>query len=206
MCLIIYQPKGRSVPIELLHSAAQYNPDGFGFMGFDRARAVHVERLPEVTLRQLETLADRFGGEECAYHFRHRTRGSSRPENLHPFKLAQSLYLMHNGTASVPLRLPGRSDTWHLVHDYLEPLLSHRRRLIYDNAFRRILNQWLGPKNRLVILDAEEQRIELLNRADGVEWKGLWLSNSRWLNREELGVPDDGKGSDILNGTEVAFC
>ena len=35
MCLIIHQPLGTTTPVELLRSAAEYNPDGFGFMGFD---------------------------------------------------------------------------------------------------------------------------------------------------------------------------
>ena len=206
MCLIIHQPPGRTTPLDLLRSAAEHSPDGFGFMGLRSDMSVHVERHTEASLDLLKSIADRFAGRDCAYHFL-RHAGCVPPRaNLHPFEVGPGLYLMHNGTANVPLRHPGRSDTWHLVNDYLAPLLSHRRRLIYDRAFRSILDQWLGPKNRMVILDLQEQRIEVLTPADGVEWRGLWLSNSRWLDRESLGIPEDDRHVQILRGSQVVFC
>jgi hypothetical protein len=205
VCLIIHQPRGATTPPELLRSAAEYNPDGFGFMGFDPRGRVHVERATEAAAEIASRLADKFAGMECAYHFRRRTRGSAQVENLHPFKLAPGLFLMHNGTANVPLRVAGHSDTWHLVNDYLAPLLSHRRRLIYDRAFRRILDQWLGPQNRLVVLDEAEGRIELLHRAEGIDWEGLWLSNARWLDRQALRV-ETSEGPVAYLATEVGFC
>jgi hypothetical protein len=203
MCLIIHQPAGASTPLDLLRSAAEYNPDGFGFMGFDARGRVRIERSSDIGTVLASTLAKEFAGLECAFHFRRRTRGSSHPENLHPFKLGAGLWLMHNGTAQVPTRIAGRSDTWHLVNDYLAPLLSHRRKLIYDRAFRRILDQWLGPGNRLVILDEEEHRIELLHRAAGVDWEGLWLSNERWVGRNFAGGDSP---SSVFRANELTFC
>lgn len=188
MCLIIHQPPGTTTPEDLLASAAEYNPDGFGFMGFDGRGAVRIERSGEHGLALARELAREFAGRDCAFHFRRRTRGSSQPENLHPFKLTTGLYLMHNGTAPVPTRIAGRSDTWHLVNDYLAPFLSSRRRLIYDRSFRRILLAWLGPENRLVFLDEQEGRIERLDDGDGLEWQGLWVSNVRWVDRPLLGL------------------
>lgn len=206
MCLIVHQPLGRTAPLDLLRSAAEYNPDGFGFMGFSRDLSVHVERHEEISFELLRSLSERFAGMDCAWHFRRRTRGSSRTTNLHPFELGPGLYLMHNGTINVPIRVAGNSDTWHLVHDYLAPLLSQRRRLIHDRAFRRILTQWLGPKNRLVVLDEQERRVEVLTPELGVQWQGLWLSNSRWLDRSQFGIADDSGGEQVLRGTNVAFC
>lgn len=203
MCLIIHQPAGATTPVALLRSAADYNPDGFGFMGFDARGRTVIERRLDADTALAESLAERFAAQPCAFHFRRRTRGSSQEENLHPFKIAPGLFLMHNGTANVDIRIAGRSDTWHLVHDYLAPFLGSRRRLIYDRAFRRILDAWLGPQNRLVFLDADEGRIELLHRADGFEWQGLWLSNTRWVDRELLGL----QGADgVYRASELAFC
>ncbi len=190
MCLIIHQPPGRTTPPELLRSAASHNPDGFGFMGLGRDGRAHIVRSAESDLKQAQRLAEEFAGQDCAFHFRYRTRGSSSARNVHPFKVGPGLWLMHNGTASVNLRIAGLSDTWHLVNDYLEPLLSHRRKLIYDRAFRRILDQWLGPQNRLVFLDESEGRVELLHRADGLDWNGLWLSNTRWIDKRLLGLAE----------------
>ncbi len=203
MCLIIHQPAGASTPAALLHSAGEYNPDGFGFMGFDAAGKLRIERTIGRDDDLAERLALEFDGRDCAFHFRRRTRGSSQAENLHPFKIAHGLYLMHNGTANVDLRLAGRSDTWHLVNDYLIPFLGNRRRLIYDRAFRRILDVWLGPQNRLVFLDENEGRIELLHRSEGVQWNGLWLSNARWIDRRLLEL----KGADgVYGASETVFC
>jgi len=203
MCQIIHQPYGAMTPPELLRSAAEYNPDGFGFMGFDANGHARIERHPDSDAEFAVRLAQEFAGRDCVFHFRRRTRGSSSTENLHPFKVAPGLYLMHNGTANVEVRVAGLSDTWHLVHDYLAPFLSSRRRLIYDRAFRRILDAWLGPQNRIVFLDETEGRIELLHRADGIEWRGLWLSNARWVDRRLLSL----SGHDgVYRATETAFC
>lgn len=203
MCLIIHQPAGRRTPIDLLRSAAEFNPDGFGFMGFDSRGRVRVARTGSIGIELATTLAREFADRECAFHFRRRTRGSSHDENLHPFKLGAGLWLMHNGTAQVPTRIAGRSDTWHLVNDYLAPLLSHRRKLIYDRAFRRILDHWLGPDNRLVILDEEARHIELMHRATGIEWEGLWLSNARWVGRSFAG---EGAPTTVFHANELTFC
>jgi len=203
MCLIIHQPEGAVTPVALLRSAAEYNPDGFGFMGFDHAGRTRIERSGEQGLALATRLADEFAGRNGVFHFRRRTRGSSNDENLHPFKVAPGLYLMHNGTARVEIRLAGRSDTWHLVNDYLGPFLSSRRRLIYDRSFRHILNAWLGPQNRIVFLDESEDRIELLHRAEGLEWNGLWLSNARWVDRALLSL--DGTDG-VYRATDTAFC
>jgi len=206
MCLIVYQARGLSTPPELLRSAAEYNPDGFGFMGFGSSGRPRITRTEDSNPQLAIALAQEFAGRECAFHFRYRTRGSSQAANLHPFKVAQGLYLMHNGTAKVELRQAGLSDTWHLVNDYLAPLLSHRRKLIYDRSFRRILDQWLGPQNRLVFLDEAEGRIELVRRADGFDWNGLWLSNVRWLDRRLLDLEPDRDPRGTHRASQVKFC
>lgn len=204
MCLIVYQPRGTTAPPELLRSAAEYNPDGFGFMGFDAGSALQVARSAEPGFAAASALAERYAGQECVYHFRRRTRGSSQDENLHPFEVAPGLLLMHNGTASeVPIREAGRSDTWHLVNDYLGPLLKRRPQLIYDRAFRQVLDRWLGPQNRVVFLDAARQRVELLHREIGHEWRGLWLSNTRWVDRRLLSL---GGSDGVFRVAETGFC
>lgn len=187
MCLIVYQPLGARVPPALLLSAAAYNPDGFGFMGFDTGRRLRVERHMQLSTAALLALAEAFAGQECAFHFRRRTSGSLQADNLHPFELADGLWLMHNGCLPLQTRIAGCSDTWHLVHDHLRPLLGHRRKLIHDRAFQNLLQQWLGAENRLAVLDAQTARIEILGRAAGIDWKGLWLSNMRWLDHRLLG-------------------
>jgi hypothetical protein len=200
MCLIIHQPGGATTPLELLRSAAEYNPDGFGFMAMDDARA-HIVRATDAA--DAERLAATFAGRECAFHFRRRTRGSMHADNLHPFALGGGLFLMHNGTAKVDLHSAGHSDTWHLVQDYLSPLLARRRRLIYDRSFRKLLDRAIGPDNRLVILDSTERQICVMHGSRGYQWNGLWLSNTSWLDRRML--PADAPPSKALLADQVRF-
>jgi predicted glutamine amidotransferase len=173
MCLIIHQPEGAETPVELLRSAAEYNPDGFGFIAFHRNGRVRVERGGDAGIALASRLSSEFAGRNCAFHFRRRTRGSSHEENLHPFKLASGLYLMHNGTAQVELRIAGRSDNW------------------------------LAPDNRLLFLDEQEGRIERLHESEGLNWRGLWLSNARWVERQLLSL--DGHDG-VARASQAAFC
>ncbi|ATG89835.1 hypothetical protein [Methylomonas koyamae] len=42
MCLIIHKPKDAKLDLELLHSASQYNPHGYGLMAFTGPQKISV--------------------------------------------------------------------------------------------------------------------------------------------------------------------
>jgi hypothetical protein len=186
MCLIIHKPAGVAIPADLLDAALPLNEDGFGVMGFHPRRGLLIHRQAQITLDGLLAFERAHRDAEYALHLRQRTRGDTEAHNLHPFTISGQLYLMHNGTIRLPLRVPGRSDTWHFVHDVLRPLAQRRPGVLLDNAFIQLLELALKPENKLALMDYAQHRIVLINREHGAELDGLWLSSTRWIDRGRL--------------------
>ena len=182
MCLIIHKPAGVEIPAELLAAAAAHNADGWGLMGFDETGHVILERRAKVLLDDLIEAERRYRRDEYVLHLRRQTRGGSGIDNVHPFKVTDGVWLMHNGTLKLDTRVPGKSDTWHFVSDVLRPLAQRYPALIGDDAFLQILEHGLRAENKLAILDERLQRIVIVNRQHGIEVDDLWLSNTRWLD------------------------
>lgn len=182
MCLIIHKPAGAEIPAELLSAAAAHNADGWGLMGFDDENGLLLERHAVVNVDELIATEQALRPYEYALHLRRQTRGGSGLDNVHPFKISEGLWLMHNGTLKLRTRVPGKSDTWHLVSDLLRPLVQRHPGLLSDYAFLQILEHGLRGENKLALLDQRLRRIVLINRHHGVELDGLWLSNTRWID------------------------
>lgn len=190
MCVIIHKPRDAAIPTDLLQAALALNHDGWGLMGLDTEGSVLLERHAESKQAHILDALTRHRDAELVLHLRQRTKGTESIENAHPFKLAERLYLMHNGT--LPLgqhagsHVAGRSDTWHFVQDVLRPLHQNYVGLMADPAFLRVLELALKPENKVVLLDGRIGRIAILNREHGAEFEGLWLSNTRWIDRRLL--------------------
>ena len=183
MCLIVHKPSGLRIPHELLEAALTLNPDGWGVMGFEHDGRLLLDRGTHIDAAALRDFESRHIEAEYALHLRKQTRGSSGLENTHPFRIVEGLYLMHNGTLPIEARLPGRSDTWHFTAEVLRPLAQRHPGLLSDYAFVRLLELGLRPENKLALLDERLRRIVLINRGHGAEFEGLWLSNTRWIDR-----------------------
>ncbi len=186
MCLIIHKPAGVPIPGALLRAALIHNADGWGLMGFERNGRSIVRKGDHINLDSLIDLERQYRDAEIALHLRRQTRGGSGADNAHPFRVADGIYLMHNGTLDLPLREHGRSDTWHFVSDVLRPLASRHPGLLSDHGFVRVLEFGLRPQNRMILMDRRLRRLVTINRAHGVEFEGLWLSGTRWIDRETL--------------------
>lgn len=183
MCLIIHKQPGLRLAPKLLAAAAAHNADGWGLMGFDTGGRLLLERHATVDLKALAEAERQYRDAEYVLHLRRQTRGGSGLDNVHPFKVVDGVYLMHNGTIRLDARVPGKSDTWHVIADVLRPLAQRHPNLLSDYAFIRVLEHGLRAENKLALLDQRLRRIVLVNRAHGVEVDGLWLSNTRWLDR-----------------------
>jgi hypothetical protein len=182
MCLVIHKPRDAQIPEALLASAAAFNPDGFGILSFDRSRGIELRRRSRTNAAELLRLYRERQSFECVLHLRYRTRGAISLDNTQPLRIANDLYMVHNGTIDLNLHSPGRSDTRHLIEDYLRPILRRRPELIYDAAFERLIRAWTGDHNRFVFMDARRGSTVVINRESGVTWSGLWLSNARWFD------------------------
>lgn len=186
MCLIIHKPRGATIPADLLEAAVSLNRDGWGLMGFSAEGDLLLERHANVQLAEILAAERRYREAEYVLHLRKRTRGGANIDNAHPLKVAEGIYLMHNGTIRIDPRVPGMSDSWHFASDILRPLAQRRRGVLLDNAFHRLLEIALRPENKLALLDYPERRIVLINQAHGAELDGLWLSSTRWIDRRLL--------------------
>jgi len=127
---------------------------------------------------------------ELCLHLRLRTRGDASTENIHPLKVTDRFHLMHNGTLRLPARVASRSDSWHLAMDLLRPLAAHWPNLPIHSSFQALVEAGLTPENKLVLLDAQAQRLIFFNRHHGAEFEGLWLSSTRWIDRRRLPLTD----------------
>lgn len=121
MCLIIHKPAECNITADIVKSALDYNPDGFGIMALGDAR-----KYKTVTQSQVMQILAEFDGIECAVHFRMATDGMVHKKLAHPFKLKNRAYLMHNGILSKYRtdRKAKESDTTRFVSEFCNPLIS----------------------------------------------------------------------------------
>jgi len=186
MCLIVHKPKEARIPEDLVAAALAFNTDGWGLMGIAPDQSLIIERHAFSDFGEIRQVLARHRDAELVLHLRRRTRGAADRENTHPLAIAPGLHLMHNGTLPLYSRVAGRSDSWHFVNDLLRPLHLRHPGLISDPDFLRLLELSMKADNKAVLLDSHLNRIVILNRAHGAEFEGLWLSNTRWLDRRVL--------------------
>ena len=136
MCLIIHKPKDAKLDLELLHSASQYNPHGYGLMAFTGPQKISVIRDQYTHFEALRRAYVHFAKHECMIHLRLRTRGHINYTNTHPFRVTNAIYMAHNGTLDINCRIPGRSDSWHMANDLLQPLLRRNPNIIHAKSFQ----------------------------------------------------------------------
>ncbi len=184
MCLIIHKPKGVQVPLDLLHSASQYNPHGYGLMALPGPQKISIYRHRSTNFDELRRAYMQVAKYECVIHLRLSTRGNITRTNTHPFRVTNSIYMAHNGTLNIHCRLPGRSDSWHMVNDYLAPLLQHTPNMLHYEGFQQHLAAKIGPNN----MDARQRKTVIINRQLGVDYQGLWLSNTKWFDAASFGL------------------
>ena len=187
MCLIVHKPSGVSLPSALLDSALRFNPHGAGFIALPAQGEACIRRRQVVSAAVVAGWAEAHRDDECVFHFRYRTRGGQDPRYTHPLRIAGNIYLFHNGTLPGSSPSDPHSDTWFLARNFLRPILRQRPDLLGDPMFLRMLEGAVGPSNRLVLVDTGRRRVEIVNRAAGVDREGLWLSNTRWFDARQLG-------------------
>ena len=186
MCLIIHKPAEARVSEQLLASAAAFNPHGFGIMTFGDDRGITLRRRSRSHLPALKRLCREYEAVECVIHLRYRTRGSLDLENTQPMRITNDISMVHNGTVALEPHNPDRSDTWHLIHDYLRPILRNRPETLYERSFENLVRAWAGVHNRFVFMDARQRKTVIINHEAGVLWDDLWLSNTRWFDPTQL--------------------
>ena len=189
MCLIV-QGKANLVRSTLLQTSGliesiyQKNGDGLGIMYGTTDGVKVVKKIPH-NADAFRDLITRMPDDEreVALHARWRTHGDINHENTHPYPVNGHSYLMHNGVLhtgnSSDLK---KSDTWHFIKDYMADATPD---VLHSQAYRLMVEEFIND-NRFVIM-SHDGRMTIMNRASGIEVKGMWFSNTYAWDPELLG-------------------
>lgn len=176
MCLIIDRPAGTQIPEKLISRGLSLNSDGWGIMASVGGQIMTAKGLQPKKFRKA---LKAFKNAPLTVHFRYTTHGGTSLANCHPFPILNGAYaVMHNGIIShAPELDPSRSDTWHFCEHILAPMLATYPEKFGTADLEHILSRLIGTGNKLVILRRDGLR-QIINPKQGIEWEGLWLSNS----------------------------
>lgn len=188
MCLLIHHKPGTDLTPEILSDILRRNSDGFGAMFAENGR-VHVIKNVNPTDREVAYLYNRYlRHRECVIHFRMRTHGDVDYDNCHPYQVFESLHMAHNGVmGNIEQPDKSKSDTWHLVENYLKPILARDPTILFTAPFQKMLASYVGSGNKLGFVH-KSGKVVVINRASGFEAKGSWFSNTYAWNPERFGM------------------
>jgi hypothetical protein len=132
----------------------------------------------------LRSIAEAPAGAQVAVHLRDATYGARDLANLHPQVLHfedqgdYCLAVMHNGEISALKADPisGPSDTFVFVNTWLAQRLAANPRSWCCPLFLAAITAFVGPRNRLVLLD-REGTLHVLGAEQGFTHGDIWLSN-----------------------------
>jgi len=182
MCLLFTRTAGVSEQLsdDWLKDFYSHNKDGFGVM--------YAEDGILWTQKGIGTVEDwikfyrKHEHRTAAFHLRMRTHGHIDLTNCHPYEVygdgsKMPVYLMHNGILHTGNhRDNSKSDTWHFIRDYVIPLTKDQPKVIFTPEFEKVIGKFIG-NNRFAMMNQKGEMV-IVNKDQGVEWKGMWLSNT----------------------------
>ena len=182
MCIIIYNPGGQPLNKDLLRTAYDNNPHGFGFMWIENYEVSSIKGMSN--FNDIWQLATHFAGYSYALHFRWRSAGKIREAQCHPHtvldkeKHGLNLKMMHNGTIfGMKKGKKGRSDTQvyasQLTNEYINK--HHTIDTLLDSVHGEA--PAMGTFNKFVFM-ADGNHVEIVNEDAGVWMENRWYSNT----------------------------
>lgn len=198
MCLIIKKEPTQKISPKFLDGVRKRNKDGWGIAWWTAEGDMHVRKGLEY--KEFWSVYKRVEDRnlEAVIHFRLRTKGDIDFENCHPYKVAEGLHFIHNGTLTrVPHTNPAMSDTWHFANVILKPLIEvngvarpDMSDLIRSPGFRVLMNEFANTSNKLVLVDREGP---VIYGDVALHWvktpDGLLVSNSYAWDRPSTVTP-----------------
>lgn len=162
----------------LLDSVYAGNPDGLGWMFAHNGQVITGKYLPRST-EEARALIARLPEDDrqVALHFRMRTHGDVDLENVHPYKVTDDVYLIHNGVLSHGNAADrSKSDTWHYARS-MESQLKLAPALASNAAWLSLVQGDIGRNNRFVVLSSNGH-MTILNRSTGYTYGQVWVANT----------------------------
>lgn len=195
MCLIFTDtPDNAPIHEGWLRDFYDHNSDGWGFMWYDEQFGkVQVEKALGTEQEWVAAYNKMRGlGVTFITHLRMRTHGATDLENVHPYHVADNLYMMHNGILSSGYGTSGdttKSDTWHYIRDTLHPLLGEMPMTVLLSApMTTLIGASIG-NNRFVLM-GDGGALSIINAKQGVLWHGRWMSNTYAWSHSLHSAPD----------------
>ena len=183
MCLLTKQDAGTIFDDNFLIGVYSANPDGIGVMWAEKDVLYTVKHVPKDFAEFKAFFDEHINGRECTWHARWRTHGDINTEMVHPYEVLSQeegypLYLMHNGVLHTGnAKDKTKSDTWHFIQDYLRPMLLKNPEFFLTDAFKDLIENFIGDGNKFALLDAYGNRVTI-NEQEFVEYNGALLSNT----------------------------
>ena len=174
MCMAIFKPAGKNIPIDYLKTSFASNPHGCG-IAFADGSSVTIRKGLWTWEQFLSEYSPR-GNMAMLIHFRWATHGAQNETNCHPWQLLNGkLAMIHNGVLPIECADEALSDTGNFAKLVLEPMLASHNA---DNpALRFLIESAIGPANKIAIMDKAGTAV-IYNETSG-EWQdGVWFSNS----------------------------
>lgn len=182
MCLIGLVPAREAreaVTDAWLRDIYKRNDDGFGFMWHTRNGGIKVYKAVGDAdafvraYREVERHAKPF-----AFHVRMATHGRIEESQSHPYPVDDEgkCYMMHNGILDAGNHEDvAKSDTWHYIKNTIAPMFRDMGNKMFKGYMLDLIGEAIG-NNRFVFVDGDGE-FHVVNREQGLMWKGMWLSN-----------------------------
>lgn len=179
MCVIAFGYKdtiSNHCDLEMvLTDMACTNPDGFGAIIKHKGSDPEVvyENDPFLLASDLHFIDSLYSADSFALHFRLATHGKLSLENLHPFNIQESTWLMHNGIIS-GLGNERFSDTYELAEILSELPIFKREQLLH------CMEASGNGKYLVTTYDETNDSMQYQTFGEFEKFEGLFCSNTYW--------------------------
>ena len=188
MCVIIYQPSGKTLTKQAVQNCWNANRDGGGYMFSVGGKVVIRKGFFGFAKFWRSYRSDYLGmgkGQDFVLHMRIATHGKIDAENCHPFRIDANTAFCHNGIIRnifVPANSP-LSDTALFGQQILQEL---PKTWLHNDAIVELVEKYLGG-NKIAVLDKKGD-VWLFNENLGLWDGGIWYSNNSYKAYKPFGL------------------
>lgn len=196
MCVIIVREAGKVIPAEMIKSACEVNPHGFGISVADRGIVETFKHFdpkgndPDLVMKMLEEAKD----QKLMLHLRFATIGGKSKDASHPFPILEKgvdtidVDFCHNGTLSEFNSKDNMPDSYYFATKVVTPmmqLIDKQPEPWYTNELlNRILSKYAGGSSVFSLIDGDGNTLIInKNGNGGKDWDWGYSSNTYSFNR-----------------------
>jgi hypothetical protein len=198
MCIIVVQPKKKTISKKRLEACFANNPDGAGYM-FSHNRGLVIRKgffTFDSFYRSYKLDWLDYG--KTSYfilHFRIATHGSVDITNCHPHKLSNRLAFVHNGIFRVANTIKAadhKSDTMRAAIIFKQLPADW----YYKRGLRILVEEFFNSCNSYGAFMNDVGDIWLTNKADWKQDKKIWFSNDSYMDYPKFPWGDENSNAD----------